>query len=157
MFNKPNCHDITLTSLLQLKSIQSRTRSHLIYSVKKKITSLYKLDGSLNYIKEQIRWLLCGDRFTCISHKREVLVDPLWRWTQLVVGHKELINGSNVYIALQRKRLRSLPIMNILRAQKAWETRSMFPHMSKRTICLRDFCCTTTLPAGIRVEGVCHT
>ena len=119
MLNKPDCHDMTLTSLLQLRSIQSRTRSHLVYSAKKKITSLYKLDGSPNYIKEQIRWLLSGDRFTCISHKREVLVDPWWRWTQLVVGHKELTNGRSAGIALRQKRLWSLSIMNILGDQKS--------------------------------------
>ena len=67
-------HDKTLIDLPYLRSIQSRTRSHLMYSAKKMVSRLYGFDQncSLEYIRERITWLLMKDRFTCALKKREV-------------------------------------------------------------------------------------
>ena len=58
----------------QLRSVQSRVRSHLTYNAKKKILELYGLEQEaiLEEIRKQIKILLARDQFTCASDRREV-------------------------------------------------------------------------------------
>jgi hypothetical protein len=66
----------TLTILTQLRSIQSRTRSHLVYEAKRHVARLYGFDQNCSpeYIRKQVSWLLDKDRFTCQREKRVVSV-----------------------------------------------------------------------------------
>ena len=62
----------TMTILTQLRSIQSRMRSHLVYEAKRHVARLYGFDQncSREYIRKQVRWLLVKDRFTCQREKK---------------------------------------------------------------------------------------
>ncbi|KAF8416673.1 hypothetical protein EV426DRAFT_578630 [Tirmania nivea] len=54
-----------------LRSIQSRTRSHLVYEAKRHIAKLYEFDQncSSEYIRKRVSWLLDKDRLTCQYEK----------------------------------------------------------------------------------------
>lgn len=66
---------IPLTTPPQLRSIQSRTRSHIVFETKKMITNLYEInvDEPATSIKNHTKRLLFEDRFTCARREREVL------------------------------------------------------------------------------------
>ncbi|RPB20183.1 hypothetical protein L211DRAFT_852585 [Terfezia boudieri ATCC MYA-4762] len=55
-----------------LRSIQSWTRSHLVYEAKRHIARLYGFDQNCSpeYIRKHVSWLLDKDRFTCQREKR---------------------------------------------------------------------------------------
>ncbi|KAF8446790.1 hypothetical protein BGX38DRAFT_1270950 [Terfezia claveryi] len=57
----------------KLRSVQSRTRSHLVSEVKKNIAFLYQFDRntSKQYIQDHIGRLLKRDRFTCAESLRK--------------------------------------------------------------------------------------
>jgi hypothetical protein len=64
----------TLTIPTQLRSIQSRTRSHLVHEAKRHVAKLYRFDQNCSpeYIRKQVSWLLDKDRFTCQRERRMV-------------------------------------------------------------------------------------
>jgi len=66
----------TLTILTQLRSIQSQTRSDLVYEAKRHGARLYGFDQNCSpeYIRKQVSWLLVRDQFTCQREKHVVSV-----------------------------------------------------------------------------------
>jgi len=68
--------DRTLIGPVELRSIQSRTRAHVIHHAKKNVAKLYKFDQncSSQYIRGHIRWPLTKDRFTCRGAQRKVRI-----------------------------------------------------------------------------------
>ena len=57
----------------QLKSVQSRTQSHLVYVCKKIILKTYDIEGlAPNELALEVENLLKSDRFTYCREKREV-------------------------------------------------------------------------------------
>lgn len=66
------------TNLEQLKSIHSRTRTHLVAECRANIAKIYEFNNlAPEGIKSEVEYLLSDDRYMCLREDREVSRRPV--------------------------------------------------------------------------------
>ncbi|KAF8440697.1 hypothetical protein BGX38DRAFT_1272958 [Terfezia claveryi] len=78
-----------------LRSVQSRTRSHIVHEAKKNVAFLYKFDqnASRSFIKKHVTELMKRDRYTCAASHRKTWGYRFIAEEVVELIHKQYFNG----------------------------------------------------------------